>query len=384
MPRFSARRLGALLIALCAAGGLIMSRSTEAAASAATSDAAPRTAASVYWVGHSLIEGKAKTPAGDIDLMRLVGRFAKEKGLDYQMGDHTLWGSPLSALWRGRPHSYKRDASEILARREAFERQAGRYDTLVATEGIPLAPSLDIEFSAYYLRRFACTLVKAAPKARILLYQSWLHYHGSDPHGKYGPANLFDWRKAMLEQRRVWERLADQAMQPPVRAPGGLLSYVGVAASSDGGCPHPIQIDLVPVGNAFLALDARLASPRPGDVFTKLDGQRIATAELFANPYLDWPKDWPMAAGTQLPDLEQRLARLKRKHPDKDLDDIHAGELGIHLASLVHFAVIYRQPPFGLSHPQWLGADTARTLECIAWETVTSDPRSGVKSARGC
>jgi hypothetical protein len=325
------------------------------------------------------VEGKVQTSSGEIDLMRLVGRFAQEKRRDYKIGDHTLWGASMSALWRGRPYGYDRDASEMVPKREAFEKDAGAFDTLVVTEGIPLARSLDVEYSAYFLRRFACTLLDATPDARILLYQTWVHYQGSDPHAKYGPAHLFDWRRAMTEQRKVWETLADQAGKPRIRAPGGLLSYVGIASYSDGGCDREFPVEIVPVGNAFLALDSRLASPRPGDRFDKVDGGRITTGDLFANAYVDWPKDWPLAEGTKLPDLDQTLKALTRRDSSKDLDDIHLGELGIYVAALVHFASIYREPPFGLSHPEWLTPDAARTVEYIAWETVTGDPRSGVE-----
>lgn len=344
----------------------------------------PREKASVYWVGHSLVEGKVQTSSGEIDLMRLVGRFAKEKGRDYKMGDHTLWGASMSALWRGRPYGYDRDASEMVPKREAFEKDAGAFDTLVVTEGIPLARSLDVEYSAYFLRRFACTLLGATPDARILLYQTWVHYQGSDPHAKYGPAHLYDWRKAMTEERKVWEKLADQASKPPVRAPGGLLSYIGISASSDGGCDRAFPVDIVPVGNAFLALDSRLAAPQPGDSFDMVDGVRITTGDLFANAYVDWPKDWPLAEGAKPPDLDQKLKALTRRVPSKDLDDIHLGELGIYVAALVHFASIYREPPFGLSHPEWLTPAAARTVECIAWETVTGDPRSGIEGTADC
>ena len=91
-------------------------------------------AAAVYWVGHSLIESKVKTETGRVDLMTLVGTFARARGLDYSHGDHTLWGASLSALWRGRPHGYDRDATEILPKREEFERTSSSFDTLVLTE----------------------------------------------------------------------------------------------------------------------------------------------------------------------------------------------------------------------------------------------------------
>lgn len=343
----------------------------------------PRDNASVYWVGHSLMEGKAQTSSGKINLMQMVERFAHEKNLSYRMGDHTLWGSSMSALWRGRPHNYDRDAGEMIPRREDFERDPSRFDTLVVTEALPLR-TLEPEFSAYYLRKFACTLLKAVPEARVLLYQTWVHFHGSDPHGKYGPAHLFDWRAAMKAQRKVWEKLADEASTPPVLSPGGLLSYIGIRSSSDGGCAQKFPVYIVPVGNGFLALDSRLASPRPGDVFDTVDGRRITTGDLFSNTYVDWPKDWPLAASAPSPDVDRQLRNLTLRDPARDPDDIHMSELGVYFSALIHFASIYRQPPSGLSYPDWLTVETARTLECIAWETVLGDPRSGVVGTATC
>lgn len=340
--------------------------------------------ASVYWVGHSLVEQKAETASGQIDLMTLVGKFAAAKGLGYEMGDHTLWGSSMSALWQGRPHSYDRDASEMIKKREAFVADPGRYDTLVVTEGIPLESSLKAEFSAYYLRRFACTLRRAVPQARIFLYQSWVHYQASDVHSGYGPAHLYDWRAAMKAQRKVWEELADTAETTSVRAPGGWLSFAGLHATGDGGCADTFPVSIIPVGNAMLEVDARIAAPRGTDDFTMADGRQLTTGDLFRNAYAEWPPEWPLAPGTAMPDLDKRLADLKPRDPSVDVDDVHSSAIGIHLTALVHFATLYRQPPLDLPYPESLTAAAARTLECIAWETVIADPRSGVTGKAVC
>lgn len=344
----------------------------------------PTSAASVYWVGHSLVEVKFTNAWGQHTLMTLLGRLAEERGHQYKMGDHTLWGSSISALWRGKPHSYNRDASEMIARREAFERTAGQYDTLVITEGLPLAPSLKVEYSSYYLRRFYCTLKKANPSARVYLYQTWVHYHANDIHSKFPPVHRFDWRAEMLAQRKVWERLADEATHAKVRSPG-LLDRVGWTTTGDGGCSIEDPIFIVPAGQALVALADTLARIGPAKAPKLPSGDPLTIGHMFGNTYVDWPADWPLADGSKDVDPAPILARLTLRDATKPLDDIHASGLGVYFVSLVHYATIYRQSPIGLPAPSDVGDEVARVMQCIAWETVTSDPRSGVLGdGRGC
>jgi hypothetical protein len=96
-------------------------------------------------------------------------------------------------------------------------------------------------------------------------------------------------------------------------------------------------------------------------------------ADLFANPYAERPEAG--AAGAP----SWRLL-----DPSKPHDDIHPSALGIYVAALVHFATLYRQTPVGLPYPEFIGAPLARTLQCIAWDTVLADPRAGVAGQAQC
>jgi hypothetical protein len=334
----------------------------------------PRDSATVYWVGHSLIEAKAPTANGEMDLMTLVGTLARAKGLRYEMGDHTLWGSPLSALWRGKPHSYDRDASAMVEKRRQFEAEAGKYDSMVLTEVIPVKRALDNEYSAHYVRRFYCTLKSANPQAQIYLYESWVNLQGGDPHAGYPPAHLFNWRDEMRAARAAWETLADAASQPKVTEPGWLSSFW--PSTTNAGCDVTDPIFIVPVGRAMLALADRIASPEPGDAFELPTGARLAMTDLFANPYL---------ADETGPGGQDRQAPVRRlRDPSKPHDDIHPGAIGIYFNALVHFATLYRQSPEGLPDFEALGPAVSRTLKCIAWDVVASDPRAGVGAAEHC
>lgn len=338
----------------------------------------PKQDAAIYWVGHSLVEGKAQSEWGEIDLMSLVARFARDRGLGYRGGDHTLWGSSMAALWRGAPHSFKRDASEMVAKREEFVRNAGQFDTLVVTESLPVAWAAKNEFSAYYLRRFACPLVEANPDARVFLYQTWVNLQGQDGNAHNPPPYNFDWRSEMGAQRKVWEAIADEASEPRVRVPGGWLSKLGWASTGDGGCDAAFPVFIIPVGQALVALADRLAHPQTGDTFTWAHGGRLAMEDLFANPYADWPAAWPLEGNASDTDADATFKSLTLRDPDRPLDDIHPSAHGLYFAALVHFATIYRQSPAGLPAPAAFGEDLARTLQCIVWDTVVADARSGV------
>lgn len=60
-------------------------------------------------------------------------------------------------------------------------------------------------------------------------------------------------------------------------------------------------------------------------------------------------------------------------------DDIHPNALGAWLAALVHFAVIYRRDPAGLTRPEGLSRAVARWYEDLVWRVVTADPATGLQ-----
>ncbi|MDQ8699142.1 hypothetical protein [Hyphomicrobium sp. LHD-15] len=326
----------------------------------------PTSTLSVVWVGHSLMEHKAESSWGQVDLMSLVGKFAESRKLSYAMTDHTLFGSPLSALWRGKPHSFSRDASEMIAKRETLERDAARYDAIVLTEAVPLAGTMRNEFSPYYLRRFSCAVLKANPRARVYLYQTWVHFQGSHRDNANASSGAFDWRAEMKAERVLWDELADAARKPAVAAPHW-LSRLGWSSMSDGGCANEDPIYSVPVGNALLALDERLSALTTGNPFQWPDGRPFQMTDMVANPKV----------------ISQAGASALRD-PAKPMDDIHASFAGIYFSALVHFATLYRQTPVDLPYPSELGEGLAKSLQCVAWETVISDPRAGVSGEAGC
>lgn len=345
----------------------------------------PVNTASVVWVGHSLIQTKVQTAGGEADLMSMVGDFARHNGLAYNSFDHTLWGSPLSALWRGSPHGYERDAAEMAARRETLEREADKFDVMVLTEIAPLTEKImRLEFSSYYLRKFYCALKTANPAARAYVYETWTNLQGGGPNGDDPPAHRFDWSAQMNAQRKNWRRLADDASGPNVASPGWLsrfgLSRFGLSRRSNAGCTVTDPIYAVPVGDVFVALSQRIQNPQANDVFDLPSGAKLTIADLYANPYVDWLAAWPLKDGGGEPGPAPTLSNLTLRDPTKPHDDIHLSATGVYVAALVHFATLYRRSPIGLPSLPEIGDAAGRTLQQIVWQSVLDEPRTGVAS----
>ena len=340
----------------------------------------PRDALRVYWVGHSLMEAQVDTTEGKFRLLEMVGRMARAQGLAYAMGDHTLWGAPLSIQWRGRPHSYARHVPERAERRQLFATQAAHYDAIVLTETIPLSAAMQHEYSAYYLQQFYCTLMEANPEARVYLYESWPPLQALAPHGEYPSPQRYDWRERTLQDRLLWERLADEASTAIIPKPGWLSRLPVAHRSAAPTCKAQAPIFLVPVGTAMVELYDRLQKPRPEDEFSLPDGRRIVFADLFRNPYIDWPAHWPVTGQpASAADEKAVTAALTLRDPAAAPDDIHPSQVGVYFAALVHFATLYRRSPVGLPPFSEIGAELAGTLQSIAWETVRNDARTGVQ-----
>ena len=68
----------------------------------------------------------------------------------------------------------------------------------------------------------------------------------------------------------------------------------------------------------------RLRAPRPEDEFSLPDGRRLVFADLFRNPYIDWPAHWPVN-GQHASAVDERaiIAALTLRDPAAAPDDIH-------------------------------------------------------------
>lgn len=347
-------------------------RIVEPRAFDARSALAPATQLRVLWVGHSLMNHRDPEATPSRNIPEVVGTFARERGVNYEALDHTLFGAPLSLLWRGSPHSYRRSEPDVVVRRSSL--LEGSVDALVLTEGIPVERSLEEEHSAYYAQRFRCAVLASNPGARVYVYEAWSHLFASDESGGYPRPSVYDWRARLATDRAFVERLSDtvasgRGVSPPPF--GGFFDALG------GGIEcSPGNVYLVPVGTVFRALADLLSEE---ELPFRERGMHVR--DLFANPFTSWPEGWPLEEALSEAEESAALAALTTVKKDAPLDDIHPSDLGVYVAALVHFATLYGQSPVGLSNPvRGLPETSAQRLQELVWRVVTSDARTGVGS----
>lgn len=343
---------------------------------------------SVYWIGHSLMQQTVTSSRGDINLFNCMQAFAEQRGLSYHMFDHTLFGAPLSLQWRGCPHSYQRYAPEMESKRQQFAEQAKHFDTFVLTEIVPVKSVIELEFSAYYLQQYYELIRQVNPRAKVYLYESWDYLYGS--RSSLQPYQ-YDWRSEMDKQRGLWQDIADSASLGCAVSPNSQAQIRSILSPSKPN-KDAAPILLVPVGQVFTRVFDRLKAPQASDDFRLSNSERLAFEDLFANPYNNWPEEWPLCNGERnggrkggcndrTPEnLQASLDSLSLKTPHEELDDIHPSEVGIYLVALAHFATLYRQSPVGLDPTPAISTGLATTLQNIVWEVVNNDTRSGVRA----
>lgn len=314
-----------------------------------------------YWVGHSLMQGRAQIDNDKLDLMEVIDCFAHERELDYQPFDHTLFGAPLSLQWRGETHSYSRHAPEQAEKSRVLNTTAQHFDHFIFTEVVPVKNVFKLEFSAFYLNQFAQCIRRVNPEANIFLYESWEYLNG----GKEPQIADFDWYAAMQTQRTYWEKLADQAYSGHFLSPNlksQCKSILGLNSKTDALSGTPIKI--IPVGQCLMVIFNELKKDKT-DALRLENGEALQIHHFFKNPYR------PLTLTQQVPSLV---------NPEQKFDDIHASGLGVYLAALVHFTCLYRQNPQDLSYPDFVGKGLALRLQTLVWRTVTQDPRSGLSA----
>lgn len=311
----------------------------------------PRDAATVYWVGHSLMSHRDVNHPDSRTLFELMGDFARAAGQSYDEYRHTTPGAPLSWNW-----------NDEAGKRAEIESRGSRYDVMVMTEGISLTETMRWHSTSFYAQRFQCAMQNANPNAEVFLYESWHHLYASDPDGRYPEPHVYDWRARLDEDRPRWEQVIDEAMRPDLATPD---SYYDGAR-----CTPARPMRLIPVGTALGRLVDAMES---GDA--RWEG--LTRHQLVQNGYRNWPEEWPVAPGTSV-DWRGRMASLQTIHPAQ-LDDIHASRTLIYFVALVHYATVYRRTPVGLPTANAVSSGLARAMQELAWDVVLNDPRAGVR-----
>jgi hypothetical protein len=332
---------------------------------------APIASAKVFWVGHSLVDGRDWNDPKSKNLLDHLEGFAASGNKTYAFHRHTIPGAPLGWNW-GTTQSWNQVRPQIAPLTDKSHADYGTFDAIVITEGVNIESSYDAWASGFYARKFFAAARNANPNARLFLYESWHHFQAGDFQNYYGPRATFDWRAYMLKARKVWEKIADEAADPAVLAAApdpwnnrGNYRYAGTG-EDPGNTDAVLPVRLVPVGQALVRALDRIAENRPADDWTyarAAKGGRLSGLDFFMNPLRDFPQDLTTTVRTGA------------------MDDIHSSDVLSYLNAAVHYGVLFRQSPVGLPPTEYVPANIAALLQQIAWETVTGDPRTGVTTA---
>ncbi|HJL18264.1 MAG TPA: hypothetical protein RMH99_21550 [Sandaracinaceae bacterium LLY-WYZ-13_1] len=198
-----------------------------------------RDAASVFFVGHSLI---------NFDMPEMLAGIGESGGVRHEWSAHIGNGAPLSWIWS---HPERGDGADPHA-----ELPSGRYDVLVLTEAIPLEDQMRYNDTVGYAERFVRLARDGDPNARVYLYETWHSLDGA-----------YDWRARIESDRALWESVMDDVdarvdgpamrMVPGGTALGRLVDRVEAGGVPGLGSRRDLFVDdihLGDVGNYFIAL----------------------------------------------------------------------------------------------------------------------------------
>ncbi len=303
--RWAARIAAFLSVELTVLAAGCPARST-AHEEAGVGRAAPVDRASVFFVGHSLV---------NFEMPAMVQAVAASLGAEMSWDAQLKSGGSLQVNWEAHAQAEGSDARIALP--------TGRYDTLVLTEAVSLDDMIRWMEPARYGGLFYDLAVRSRPDVRVFFYTTW--HERTEVRRVFGLPRPGDFRAFIDEDRPKWEGIVD-----------------GIARGRRG---PPIRI--VPGGEAL----ARV---------------------------------WDEAREGSVPGIPDERPLFK--------DDIHLSALGNYFIALVQFATIFgRSPIAATASVRDEGGEllvevppaTARALQRIAWETVTSYPRTGVTPRNG-
>lgn len=232
------------------------------------------------------------------------------------------WGATLQSHWEPDvPINGFEQENAHPRYQDALEAiRSGKFDVLVLTEMVEIRAAIKYFDAPKYLRLWSREARTGRPDTRVYLYETW--HQLDDAEG---------WLVRLdKDLGRYWE--------------GSLLAK-GLAHGDTGG---PVYI--IPAGQVMARFVRRLEE-KGG-----LPGLR-SREDLFA------------------------------RNADGTRDNIHVNDLGNYLVALTHYATLYHRSPVGLPHrlKRADGTDavapdeeTARLMQEIVWEVVTSYPKTGV------
>lgn len=226
--------------------------------------ASARDAASVFFVGHSLVNFHMPAMLDDI---------ARSMGVDHHYGAQIGVGAPLHWIWDHPEDTDGDDAHVALP--------SGDYDVLVVTELIPIGEHVMYSDTVEYVRRFYELAMSGDPETQVYFYETW--YSVEDP----------AWSENIAADRAIWESVIDDvnaAVTGPdmLLVPGGTAMARLVERIEAGDLPgldsrldlYVDPIHLTDAGNYFIALVQFATIYRQSPV-----GATAATMSRFGEPF---------------------------------------------------------------------------------------------------
>lgn len=322
----------------------------------------------IYWVGHSLVDGKNWNDPNAKNLIELIELFSAASGKTHSSYRHTIPGAPIGWNW-GVSASWHDVQNKIRPLTDPVHQDYGTFDVIVVTEGVNIESSYRAWASGFYARKFYAAAKVANPDTRLFLYESWHHLQATDFGEFYGAPETFDWRDYMLKARLVWEKIADEAADPEVlnASPdpdNNRGNYVYMGSGPDPGNSDDVfDIKIIPTGQVLVKVFDRLAENRSEDDWSysnAIKNGKLSELDFFENPYVNFPED------------------METTVKGGEVDDIHASPILIYLNALTHYAVIYRENPEHLPLTDYIPQSIAAIFKEIVWDYVSQDPRTGV------
>jgi len=277
-----------------------------------------------------LYEVPLAPPQGPLNVFHLghslVGRdmpvmLQQLAGAGHQHASQLGWGTTLKAHWGDAPiNGFDTENAHPTYRAAGVAADSGEYDAFIVTEMVEIRDAIKYFDSWDYLGRWARRVWQGNKATRVYLYETW---HPIDsPEG---------WLKRLdLDLSRYWET--------------DILRRTLATEGTDR------AIYVIPAGQVM----ARFV--REIEKLGGVDGL-AGKEDLFA-------------------------------HNEKgERDMIHINDIGAYLVALTHYAVLYHRDPTGLpfelrradgSSATAPGAATARLMQEVVWQVVTSYPKTGL------
>ena len=197
---------------------------------------------------------------------------------------------------------------------------SGEYNAIVFTEMVEIRDAIQYHQSGKYLARWANLAREGNPQTRLYLYETW--------HKLDDPDGWLDRLDRDIDRYWIGELLQQDLIRNTPERP----------------------VYLIPAGQVMARFVREVeASGGIGGITSRED--------------------------------------LFQRKEDGTLDPIHINDLGAYLVALTHYAVLYQRSPVGLRHrldradgtPASAPSEaTARLMQQIVWDVVTSRPETGV------